>query len=182
MDNQSEAVEVLVTTETTEAIPAVALTVADDNLFDTFLADYAPPVEPFAITMPKGQVLMFKAFQSAFELEACKREGKRQLELIHKGTGWPDVLKSASTPERNGSAWFMFSSMVGWYVDSDNLTEPGVTKYIGDLKPKWTFAQWLRLAKETPMFFDGLVRSFDVAQERGRIRAESEAIEREKKS
>lgn len=181
MDNANE-VEVLITTETTEAIPAVALTVADDNLFDTFLADYAPPVEPFAITMPKGQALMFKAFQSDSELEACKREGKRQLEIISKRIGPIDVLKVAGTPERNGSAWFMFSAMVGWYVDSDSLTEPGVTKYIGDLKPKWTFAQWLKLAKEAPMFFDGLVRSFDVAQERGKSRAESEAIDREKKS
>lgn len=174
---------------TNEVYPADELTLADGlqpqvgGLFEDLLSEYLPPVEPFAVPLRRGHVLLFRACQNDRECEDLKSEAQRQAMLIAKGIAPLDVRKHASkNGARNAQAYVCFASMDGWYKDSDTVSEPGTIKYLGDKQPAWTYPEWLRLAKECPTLFDGILGAFDMGQVRGRAKADSDVIESEKKS
>ena len=151
------------------------------GLVDAFLAAYAPPVEPFRVILPGGEVFLFKAFQNDAEWRVTYNEAKKVAERLAIDRLPVEWVKVASAdPQRNALAITCALSMVGWYVGHKRDEEGGMV-LTGEMQPAWLHVKWLQFAANSPTVFDSVRELVDKGQVSARNLYERAYIEREKK-
>lgn len=160
---------------------ATPATPTPGGIAESFLNAYAPPVEPFRIILPGGEVFLFKAFQNDAEWTAAYAEAKKVAERLHVERLPVEWVKVASDdPTRNALAIVCSIAMVGWHV-GHKREDDGSATLIGEMQPKLLHVQWLRFAHKSAGLFDSVQEKVDKGQISAKNLYERDYIEREKK-
>lgn len=151
-----------------------------DSVVSALIEDYRPPVEPFPVTLSRGQVLYFRAVQDSAEWAKLKRDIKHDCDLVKLKRGDPTVWKAASQDQaRNALAFLCHRTMDRWYtafvVENDEIQPEG------EALPAWSLIEWLTFADKAPTVFDGIAASVDSGQTIYSKVGEGQVYESEKK-
>lgn len=134
-----------------------------DSVVSALIDEYLPPVEPFPMTLSRGQVLYFKAVQDSAEWAKIKREVKAQCDCIKAKKGPLEVWKAASNDHaRNALAVLCWLTMSHWFASFEYVDDELVPD--GEQLPKWELVDWLKFADKAPVVFDGIASQVDQGQ------------------